>query len=143
RRHEIDVLAEDVLREAGLTPLPKFPESYIDMFEVKEVKKLPLGTKCEIKTNLEGVWLNVDGETIPCSSPEEAKFLYWSVLVGKEEVLLPSDKEKMAQAVNVFEKEFLERIKTLDEWLQKNIPSQKEKKVIREKVIEKLLKSKI
>ncbi|MEM2950622.1 MAG: hypothetical protein QXV52_05975 [Nitrososphaeria archaeon] len=43
----------------------------------------------------------------------------------------------------MFEKEFDERVKVLDSWLEKNIPNQKERKVIREKVIEKMLKSKI
>ncbi|MEM3872578.1 MAG: N-6 DNA methylase, partial [Nitrososphaeria archaeon] len=141
-KSEIEFLAEDVFRETGLSPLPKFPESYIDLLDVKEVKRLPLGTKCEIKTTLEGIWLNVDGEMIPCSSYEEAKFLYWAVQVGKEDVPIPSSKEKMAYAVNLFEKEFDERVKVLDSWLQQNIPNQKERKVIREKVIEKMLKSK-
>ncbi|MEM3384542.1 MAG: N-6 DNA methylase, partial [Nitrososphaeria archaeon] len=138
---EIEVLAEDVFREAELSPIPKFPESYIDLLDVKEVKRIPLGTKCEIKATLEGIWLNVDGEMIPCSSYEEAKFLYWAVQAGKEEVPIPSSKEKMAYAVNLFEKEFDERVKVLDSWLEKNIPNQKERKAIREKVIEKMLKS--
>ncbi|MEM3872320.1 MAG: N-6 DNA methylase, partial [Nitrososphaeria archaeon] len=142
-KSEIEVLAEDVFRETGLSPLPKFPEVYIDLLDVKEVKRIPLGTKCEIKTTLEGIWLNVDGEMIPCSSYEEAKFLYWAVQAGKEEVPIPSSKEKMAYAVNLFEKEFDERVKVLDSWLQQNIPNQKERKAIREKVIEKMLKSKI
>ncbi|MCX8188335.1 MAG: hypothetical protein N3F64_01320, partial [Nitrososphaeria archaeon] len=143
KRSEIDVITEDVFREVGLTSLPKFPESYINSFDVKEVKKVRLGTKCEIKTTLDGIWLNIDGEMIPCSSYEEAKLVWGGVQVGKEEVPIPSSSEKMVYAVNLFEKEFNERIKALDSWLQQNIPNQKERKAIKEKVIERMLKSKI
>jgi cell pole-organizing protein PopZ len=46
----------------------------------------------------------------------------------------------MAYIAETFEKEYNETIKVLDEWLEKNIPNLKDRKTIREKIVEKLLR---
>jgi hypothetical protein len=96
RKKGIDAeeLTEDVFREAGLKPLPKFPDDYLSMLEVGEVKNIPSGRNVKVKVTLGGIWLTVDEEKVKCSSLEEAKYLYWSALTGKTEVPIPTDIEK-------------------------------------------------
>jgi hypothetical protein len=137
---DVEELAADVIREAELKPLPNFPDDYIRNLKISEIKNIPSGRNVKVETTLEGTWLNVDGEKVKCSSLEEAKYLYWSALTGKTEVPIPVDKEKMARIAQTFKEEYNQRIKVLDEWLEKNIPNLKDRKIIREKIIEKILR---
>jgi len=137
---EVEELAEDVMREVELKPLPNFPDDYLSSLDVSETKRIPSGRNVKLETTLEGTWLNIDGERVKCSSFEEAKYLYWSALTGKTEAPIPADVKKMAYIAETFEKEYNQRIKVLEKWLEENIPNLKDRKAIREKIVEKMLR---
>jgi hypothetical protein len=46
----------------------------------------------------------------------------------------------MAYIAETFEKEYNQRIKVLEKWLEENIPNLKDRKAIREKIVEKMLR---
>jgi len=135
---DIESLAEDVLKEVGLTPLPEFPD--LDVTEIKEIKQIPQGTEIKIESTVFDVWLKIDGESVKCSDLEEAEYLYWAAIHGKREVPIPKDKETIRHIINTQEKAFKERIEKLDAWLKKNIPNLKDRKQIKEIITRKILK---
>lgn len=135
---DIESLAEDVLREVGLTPLPELPD--LDTTEIKEIKQISQGTEIKIESTVFDVWLKIDGESIKCSDLEEAEYLYWAAIHGKREVPIPKDKETIRSIINTQEKAFKERMEKLDAWLEKNIPNLKDRKQIKEIITRKILK---
>ena len=84
--------------------------------------------------------MNIDGEKVKCSTLNEAKYLYWCALTRKTEIPILADAKKMLYIVETLEKEYKQRIKVLDKWLNENIPNLKDRDIIREKIIEKLLR---
>jgi len=135
---DIESLAEDVLKEVGLTPLPEFPD--LDATEIKEIKQIPQGTDIKIESTLFDVWLKIDGESIKCSDLDEANYLYWAAKRGKKEVPIPKNKETIRRIINMQEKAFKERMEKLDAWLEKNILNLKDRKQIKEIITRKILK---
>jgi hypothetical protein len=135
---DIESLAEDVLKEVGLTPLPEFPD--LDATEIKEIKQIPQGTDIKIESTLFDVWLKIDGESIKCSDLDEANYLYWAAIHGKKEVPIPKNKETIRRIINMQEKAFKERMEKLDAWLEKNIPNLKDRKQIKEIITRKIQK---
>jgi len=135
---DIESLAEDVLKEVGLTPLPELPD--LDATEIKEIKQIPQGTEIKIESTVFDVWLKIDGESVKCSDLEEAEYLYWAAIHGKREVPIPKDKETIRSIINTQEKAFKERREKLDTWLEKNIPNLKDRKQIKEIITRKILK---
>jgi len=138
----LEQLAEDIIKEINLKPLPNFPDDYLNDLEIAETKNLPSGRKVTIENTLEGIWLNIDEERIKCSSMEEAKYLRWVALTGKKEVPIPSDTQKMVHITQTFTKEYNQRLEALEKWLKENIPSANDRKILQEKIIEKLLRGK-
>jgi hypothetical protein len=136
----LEQLAEDIIKEIKLKPLPNFPDDYLNALEIAETRKVPSGRKVTMENTLEGIWLNIDGEKVKCSTLDEAKYLYWCALTGKTEIPILADAKKMLYIVETFEKEYKQRIKILDKWLKENIPNLKDRDTIREKIIEKLLR---
>jgi len=123
-----------------LNPLPNFPDDYLNNLKVEEIKNIPSGRNIKLENTLEGIWLNIDGEKVKCSTLDEAKYLYWCTLTGKTEIPILADAKKMLYIVETLEKEYKQRIKVLDKWLKENIPNLKDRDIIREKIIEKLLR---
>jgi len=138
----LDQLAEDIIKESKLKPLPNFPDDYLNDSKIAEIKNVPSGRKVTIEYTLEGIWLNIDGERIKCSSIEEAKYLYWAALTGKTKVPIPSDTQKMIHITEIFTKEYNQRLEILEKWLKDNISNLKDREILREKIIEKLLRGK-
>ncbi|PSN82198.1 hypothetical protein B9Q03_14475, partial [Candidatus Marsarchaeota G2 archaeon OSP_D] len=138
----LEQLAEDIIKEINLKPLPNFPDDYLNDLEIAETKNLPSGRKVTIENTLEGTWLNIDEKRIKCSSMEEAKYLRWAALTGKTKVPIPSDTQKMVHITQTFTKEYNQRLEALEKWLKENIPSANDRKILQEKIIEKLLRGK-
>jgi len=138
----LEQLAEDIIKESKLKPLPNFPDDYLNDLEIAEIKNVPSGREVSIEYTLEGIWLNIDGERIKCSSVEEAKYLYWAALTGKTKVPIPSDTQKMIHITEIFTKEYNQRLEILEKWLKDNISNLKDREILREKIIEKLLRGK-
>ena len=138
----LEQLAEDIIKESKLKPLPNFPDDYLNDLEIAEIKNVPSGREVSKEYTLEGIWLNIDGERIKCSSIEEANYLYWAALTGKTKVPIPSDTQKMTHITEIFTKEYNQRLKILEKWLKDNISNLKDREILREKIIEKLLRRK-
>lgn len=138
---DIDKLAVDVIREIKISPLPNFPDDYLTGTDIERNIKLPSGRKIKIETELEGIWLNIDEQRIPCSTPEEARYLFWAALTGKRDAPIPRDESKITHITNVFMKEYNERVKKIQEWLEKNVPNKKDRQKILHKIIERLLRT--
>jgi len=108
--------------------------------EIAETRKVPSGRKVTMENTLEGIWLNIDEVRIKCSSINEAKYLSWAALTGKIEVPIPSDTKKMIHITQTFTKEYDQRLRILEKWLEENIPNLKDREILRQKIIEKLLR---
>jgi len=138
----LEQLAEDIIKESKLKPLPNFPDDYLNDLEIAEIKNVPSGREVSREYTLEGIWLNIDGERIKCSSVEEANYLYWAALTGKTKVPIPFDTQKMIHITEIFTKEYNQRLEILEKWLKDNISNLKDREILREKIIEKLLRRK-
>jgi hypothetical protein len=136
----LEQLAEDIIKEIKLKPLPNFPDDYLNDLEIAETRKVPSGRKVTMENTLEGIWLNIDEERIKCSSIDEAKYLSWAALTGKIEVPIPSDTKKMIHITQTFTKEYDQRVGIVEKWLKENIPNLKDREILRQKIIEKLLR---
>jgi len=136
----LEQLAEDIIKETKLKPLPNFPDDYLNDLEITETKKVPSGRKVTIENTLEGIWLNIDGVRIKCSSINEAKYLRWAALIGKIEVPIPSDTKKVIHITQTFTKEYDQRVGIVEKWLKENIRNLKDREILRQKIIEKLLR---
>lgn len=139
---DVEQLARDVIRQLNLKILPKFPIEFIKGLEIERTVSLPEGRDIKLESTLDGIYLNISGEKIPCPSPEEANYLYWSAVNGLRKVPIPKDREAMKKAVKEFEELYHEQVSKLDEWLKVNIPKAKERKAIRRKAIQFLLQKK-
>ena len=127
------------MRQLALKILPRFPTEFIKGLEIERIVSLPEGRDIKLESTLEGIYLNISGEKIPCSSAEEANYLYWSAINGLRKVPIPKDREAVRKVVEEFEKLYHEQVSKLNEWLKANIPKAKERKAIRRKVIQFLL----
>jgi len=136
----LEQLAEDIIKEIKLKPLPNFPDDYLNDLEIAETRKLPSGRKVTMENTLEGIWLNIDEVRIKCSNINEAKYLRWAALTGKIDVPIPSDTKKMIHITQTFTKEYDQRLSILEKWLKENIPNLKDREILRQKIIEKLLR---
>jgi hypothetical protein len=137
---EIEELVDAAIKEIGLRPLPNYPDDYLAGVPIAGYRKIPTGRNVKIENTLVGIRLDVDGEKVECSSLEEAKYLKWAALVGKTQVPIPRDINKMAEIAKAFEKEYLEKVEALEKWLRENIPNQKERENIKYHVLERLLR---
>jgi len=136
----LEQLAEDIIKEIKLKPLPNFPDDYLNDLEIAETRKVPSGRKVTMENTLEGIWLNIDEVRIKCSSINEAKYLGWAALTGKIEAPIPSDTKNMIHITQTFTKEYDQRLRILEKWLEENIPNLKDREILRQKIIEKLLR---
>ena len=136
----LEQLAEDIIKEIKLKPLPNFPDDYLNDLEIAETRKVPSGRKVTMENTLEGIWLNIDEVRIKCSSINEAKYLRWAALTGKIEVPIPSDTKKMIHITQTFKKEYDQRVGIVEKWLKENISNIKDREILRQKIIEKLLR---
>ena len=139
-RLDLEKMSEEVLVACQVRPLPEFPGRFVRGLDANKRVELPAGREIRTESTLNGFFLVIDDTKIECSSMEEALYLYWAASTGQSEAFITADVSKMSRAVDAVTEEYEERVKKIDKWLNKNILSLKDKKEIRARILQKLLK---
>jgi hypothetical protein len=124
----VDSVLKDVERVHGIQA-KRFPEDYIGGCPYRVVE-VPRGSKVEAGIDLEGPYVQIDGEKIKCNSIYEAKFIEYAVLAGKTRVTIPTDEDVLKRAVEERTKLLKDARARLEEFLNETIADRK----LREKV---------
>jgi type I restriction-modification system DNA methylase subunit len=129
---DIDELVDSVLKDVeslhGIQA-KRFPEDYIGDCPYRVVE-VPRGSKVEAGIDLEGPYVQIDGERIKCGSIYEARFIEYAVLAGKTKVTIPTDEDVLKRAVEERTKLLKDARARLEEFLNETIADRK----LREKV---------
>jgi hypothetical protein len=124
----VDSVLKDVERVHGIQA-KRFPEDYIGGCPYRVVE-VPRGSKVEASIDLEGPYVQIDGEKIKCNSIYEAKFIEYAVLAEKTRVTIPTDEDVLKRAVEERTKLLKDARARLEEFLNETIADRK----LREKV---------
>ena len=91
-----------------------------------------LSRSCDRRScfDLEGPYVQIDGERIKCGSIYEAKFIEYAVLAGKTRIIIPTDEDMLRRAVEERTKLLKDARAKLEEFLNETIADRK----LREKV---------
>jgi len=132
----VDSVLEDVRRLHGVE-FKRFPEDYVEGYECRVVE-VPKGSKVEAGVDLEGYYVQVDGEKLRCSSPYEARFIEYAVLAGKTRVSIPKDEEAVKKIVEEYGKLVKDAKKLVEDFINETITDRKLREKVRFKVRERL-----
>ena len=132
----VDSVLEDVRRLHGVE-FKRFPEDYVEGYECRVIE-VPKGSKVEAGVDLEGYYVQVDGEKLRCSSPYEARFIEYAVLAGKTRVSIPKDEEAVKRIVEEYGKLVKDAKKLVEDFINETITDRKLREKVRFKVRERL-----
>ncbi len=133
---DIEALVGDIFEEVGKGKLMKFPDDYIEGAECREVL-VPRG-KAEVGRNLNGFYVKIDGNTVKCKSPYEARYIQYAVLNGKTTIKIFKDEKLIERAVRDYGSLLREAKKRINEYIESTIPDRKLRKRIKDDVWKKL-----
>jgi len=129
---DIDRLVDSVLKDVekihGIEA-KSFPEDYIGRCPHRIIE-VPKGSKVEAGFDLEGPYVQIDGEKIRCGSIYEARFIEYAVLAGKTRIPIPEDNNILEKAVEERGRLLRDARKAVEDFLNETIADKK----LREKV---------
>jgi type I restriction-modification system DNA methylase subunit len=136
----VDDLVASVLREVeriyGIEA-KKFPDDYIGKGPSKIIE-VPKGSIVEAGFDLEGPYVQIDGEKIRCTSIYEAKYIKFAILAGKTRIPIPEDEKMLKKAVKEREKLLKYARSKVEDFLDEAIVDKKLRERVRSKVFKKL-----
>jgi hypothetical protein len=127
---------KDVERIHGIEA-KKFPDDYIGKGPSKIIE-VPKGSIVEAGFDLEGPYVQIDGEKIRCTSIYEAKYIKFAILAGKTRILIPEDEKMLKKAVKEREKLLKYARSKVEDFLDEAIVDKKLREKVRSKVFKKL-----
>jgi hypothetical protein len=137
---DIDELVNSVLRDVeklnGIEA-KRFPEDYIGECTHKVVE-VPNGSKVEAGFDLEGPYVQIDGEKIRCSSIYEAKYIEYAILAGKTSIPIPEDENILKKAVEERGRLLEHARRKVEDFLNETIADKKLREKIRFNVFKRL-----
>lgn len=135
---EPETLAEVILREIEIKNLKKFPDDFVKDVEC-EIRKVPSG-EAELGSDLKGFFVKIDNKKIICKSPEEAQWIYYSVLNGSFEIKIPKKKETLKEILKEYMSAYKKIEKEIHSKLESYIPDRKMREKVRTIIYQKLFK---
>ena len=136
----VDDLVASVLKEVeriyGIEA-KKFPDDYIGKGPSKIIE-VPKGSIVEAGFDLEGPYVQIDGEKIRCTSIYEAKYIKFAILAGKTRIPIPEDEKMLKKAVKEREKLLKYARSKVEDFLDEAIVDKKLRERVRSKVFKKL-----
>jgi len=132
----VNSVMEDVMKLHGIEP-KAFPEDYIGEAECSEIE-VPKGSKAEARFDLEGPFIQIDGEKIRCNSMHEAKYIEYAVLAGKNRIRIPKDEGILRRAVQQRGKLLRDAKTKVEDFLQETIADKKLREKVRFEVCKRL-----
>ena len=128
-----EAYAEKIISEIDVSKLKEFPDDYLpSQIVIEKTIQLPEEKeKAEIGRDLLGYYVKIGNEKIKCSSVEEAKWIYYSAISGKNEVKIPKDVSVLDKIVKDFEQVYNSISREINEKLEKYIPEIKLRKNIK------------
>jgi type I restriction enzyme M protein len=137
---DVDELVDSVLRDVerlhGIAA-KRFPEDYIGEYTYRVVK-VPNGSKVEAGYDLEGPYVQIDGEKIRCSSIDEAKYIEYAILAGKTNIPIPEDENILKKAVEERGRLLEQARRKVEEFLNETIADKKLREKVRFNVFKRL-----
>jgi len=137
---DVDELVKSVLRDVekihGIEA-KSFPEDYIGECPHRIIE-VPKGSKVEAGFDLEGPYVQIDGEKIRCTSIYEAKFIEYALLAGKTNIPIPEDKNILEKAVEERGKLLRDARKVVEDFLNETITDKKLREKVRFEVFRRL-----
>jgi hypothetical protein len=127
---------KDVERIHGIEA-KKFPDDYIGKGPSKIIE-VPKGSIVEAGFDLEGPYVQIDGEKIRCTSIYEAKYIKFAILAGKTRIPIPEDEKMLKKAVKEREKLLKYARSRVEDFLDEAIVDKKLREKVRSKVFKKL-----
>lgn len=116
-------LAKGIVREIETSTLKRFPDEYLGDYNYKIVH-IPKGG-VEVGSNLHGFFVNIGGERIDCSSPDEAKYLQFAALNGITEVKIPVCRKTMKKLVRKYGRMYKKLEREIKQRLEEAVPDRK------------------
>ena len=133
---DVDALVQDIFEEVGKGKLMNFPDDYTEGVDCSEIS-VPKG-EAEVGRDLRGFYVKIDGNTIRCKSPYEAKYIQYAVLNGKTTIKIFKDEKLIERAVRDYGSFLREVKKRINEYVESTIPDRKLRKRIKDDVWKKL-----
>jgi len=137
---DINGLVDSVLKEVeklyGIQT-KKFPEDYIDECSCRVIE-VPRGSRVESGYDLEGPYVDIDGEKLRCSSIYEAKFIEYALLAGRNRIPIPEDENVLKRAVEERTKILSGARVKVEEFLNEVIADRKLREKVRFEVFRRL-----
>jgi len=124
----VDSVLKNVEKIHGIEA-KSFPEDYIGRCPHRIIE-VPKGSKVEAGFDLEGPYVQIDGEKIRCGSIYEARFIEYAVLAGKTRIPIPEDNNILEKAVEERGRLLRDARKAVEDFLNETIADKK----LREKV---------
>jgi hypothetical protein len=136
----INGLVDSVLKEVeklyGIQT-KKFPEDYIGECSCRVIE-VPRGSRVESGYDLEGPYVDIDGEKLRCNSIYEAKFIEYALLAGRNRIPIPEDENVLRRAVEERTKILSGARVKVEEFLNEVIADRKLREKVRFEVFRRL-----